>query len=77
LAVYTRPHDPDDLPVCGAMPTKSGHPARHDYEYTRNEIADLFMMFAPLEGWRNVKFTDRHAKARWRFTTDTARAKLK
>ena len=23
--------------------------------------ANLFMMFAPLEGWRHVKVTDRHA----------------
>ena len=35
--------------------------ARHDYEYTRNGVANLFMMFAPLEGRRHVKVTDRHA----------------
>ena len=47
---------------------KPGHPARHDYEYERNSLprtrsggtANLFMMFAPLEGWRHVKCTDRH-----------------
>jgi hypothetical protein len=38
-----------------------GRPARYDYEYERNETANLFMMFAPLEGWRRVKVTDRHA----------------
>jgi hypothetical protein len=38
-----------------------GRPARHDYEYARNGTANLFMMFAPLEGWRHVKVTDRHA----------------
>ena len=43
------------------IPTKPGQPARHDYEYERNGVADLFMMFAPLEGWRHVKVTDRHA----------------
>src|SRR3954462_11504647 len=32
-----------------------------DYEYERNGTANLFMMFAPLEGWRKVKVTDRHA----------------
>jgi hypothetical protein len=26
--------------------------ARFDYEYERNGTANLFMMFAPLEGWR-------------------------
>ena len=34
--------------------------ARHDYEYERNGVANLFMVFAPLEGWRHVKVTDRH-----------------
>jgi hypothetical protein len=39
---------------------KPGRPARFDYEYERNGTANLFMMFAPLEGWRHVKVTDRH-----------------
>src|SRR5260221_10798687 len=39
---------------------KPGRPARVDYEYERNGTASLFMMFAPLEGWRHVKVTDRH-----------------
>jgi DDE superfamily endonuclease len=39
---------------------KRGRPARFDYEYERNGTANLFMMFAPLEGWRHVKVTDRH-----------------
>ena len=42
------------------IPAKPGRPARHDYEYERNGTANLFMMFAPLEGWRRVKVTDRH-----------------
>jgi len=46
----TRPADPDE----------PGRPARCDYEYERNGTANLFMMFAPLEGWRHVKVTDRH-----------------
>ena len=73
LAVYTRPHDPDCPLVCVdesskqllaetrvAIPMKPGRPARFDYEYERNGTANLFMMFAPLEGWRHVKVTDRH-----------------
>ena len=43
------------------IPAKPGRPARHDYEYHRNGTANLFMMFAPLEGWRHVKVTERHA----------------
>jgi hypothetical protein len=42
------------------IPLKPGRPARHDYEYERNGTANLFMLFAPLEGWRHVKVTDRH-----------------
>src|ERR1700733_9475004 len=34
---------------------KPGHPQRHDYEYERNGVANRFMLFAPLEGWRHVK----------------------
>ena len=39
---------------------RPGQPKRHDYEYERNGVANLFMMFALLEGWRRVKVTDRH-----------------
>ena len=73
LAVYTRPRDPDRPLVCldetskqlvaetrVPIPMKPGRPARYDYEYERNGTANLFMMFAPLEGWRHVKVTDRH-----------------
>ena len=73
LEVYTRPHDPERPLVCldesskqliaetrVPIPMKPGRPIRCDYEYERNGTANLFMMFAPLEGWRHVKVTDRH-----------------
>ncbi|MGA9567436.1 MAG: transposase, partial [Candidatus Korobacteraceae bacterium] len=73
LDVYHRPHDPDRPVVCVdetskqliaetrvPIPAKPGQPKRCDYEYERNGTANLFMMFAPLEGWRHVKVTDRH-----------------
>jgi len=73
LEVYHRPRDPERPLVCldetskqlivetrAPIPAKPGQPARHDYEYERNGVANLFMMFAPLEGWRHVKVTDRH-----------------
>src|SRR4051794_9772421 len=41
-------------------PIKGGCPPRLDYEYERNGTANLFMLFAPLEGWRHIKVTDRH-----------------
>ena len=43
------------------IPAKPGQPARHNYEYERNGVANLFMMFAPLEGCRQVNVTDHHA----------------
>jgi hypothetical protein len=74
LEVYHRPHDPDRPVVCldetskqliaetrVPIPAKPGHPKRYDYEYQRNGTANLFMMFAPLEGWPHVEVTDRHA----------------
>jgi hypothetical protein len=74
LEVYQRPHDPACPVVCldetskqlvsetrVPIPAKPGHPARYDYEYERNGTANLFMLFAPLEGWRHVEVTDRHA----------------
>ena len=72
LSVYTRPRHPDRPVVCldetskqlvaetrSPVAMRPGLPARVDYEYTRNGVANLFMMFAPLEGWRHVKVTDR------------------
>ena len=73
LEVYQRPHDPECPVVCVdetskqliaetrvPIPAKPGQPARHDYEYERNGTANLFMIYAPLEGWRHVEVTDRH-----------------
>src|ERR1700688_3643325 len=73
LEVYQRPHDPQRPLVCldetskqlivetrAPIPAKPGRKARHDYEYERNGVANLFMVFAPLEGWRHVTVTDRH-----------------
>jgi DDE superfamily endonuclease len=42
------------------IPMKPGRPALVEYEYERNGTANLFMLFAPLEGWRYIKVTDRH-----------------
>lgn len=74
LDVYHRPHDPACPLVCldetskqliketrVPIPASPGRPARTDYEYERNGTANIFMLFAPLEGWRHVEVTDRHA----------------
>lgn len=74
LEVYHRPPDADCPVVCvdetskqltaetrAPIPAEPGQPERYDYEYERNGTTNLFMLFAPLEGWRHVKVTDRHA----------------
>ena len=45
--------------------SKPGQPVRYDYEYERNGVSNLFMISAPLEGWRHVKVTDRRTKVDW------------
>ena len=73
LVVYCRPRDLKMPLVCLdeatkqflketriPIPMKPGQPARYDYEYERNGTANIFMMFAPLEGWRHAKVTERH-----------------
>ena len=75
LSVYTRPHDPARPLVCLDETSKQlvaetrtpismrpGRPARFDYEYRRCGTANLFIGFAPLEGLRHVKVTDRRTK---------------
>jgi hypothetical protein len=72
LSVYTRPRAPDRPVVCLDEASKQlvaetrlpvamqpGRPVRVDCEYERNGTANLFMMFAPIEGWRHVEVTDR------------------
>ncbi len=46
-------------------PARPGDPAIHDFEYERNGTANLFMPFAPLLGWREVKVTDRRTRRDW------------
>ena len=38
------------------------------YEYERNGVSNLFMLFAPLEGGRRVEVTDRRTKVDWAHT---------
>ena len=72
LEVYTRPDDPARPLVCLdetskqltretriPIPMRPGQSARSDYEYERNGVASLFMLFAPLVGWRHVAVRDR------------------
>lgn len=78
LEVYQRSFADDEVLVCmdetskqhiketrTPLPTQPGEVARYDFEYERAGVSNLFMMSAPLEGWRHVKVTDRHTKVDW------------
>jgi transposase len=75
LDLYKRPYDPKNPLICfdeqpkqlisemrRPIPAGLGKRARYDYEYRRNGVANLFMMFEPLAGKRYVKSTDRRTK---------------
>ena len=74
LAVYTRPRDPDRPLVCldesskqliaetrAPVPMKPGRPARHDYDYERNDTANLFMLWNTLidQPWKIMSIAQR------------------
>ncbi len=72
LEIYHRPEDAKNPVVCVdetskqhiketrlPLPIAEGMPSRYDYEYVRNGVSNLFMIFAPLQGFRHVEVTDR------------------
>jgi hypothetical protein len=75
LEVYKRPYDPRRPVVCLDETSKQligevrtpvlatpGQVARYDCEYVRHGVANLFMLFEPLAGQRDVEVTDRRTK---------------
>ena len=75
LEVYKRPYDPARPVVCldetskqlvgevaTPLPGAPGQVAHYDYEYVRKGVANLFMIFEPLAGQRDVEVTDRRTK---------------
>lgn len=80
LAVYQRPADPKRPLVCfdespeqlvsetrQALAMIPGQLEKYDHEYRREGVSNLFMFFAPLQNWRNVKVTERRTKADWAY----------
>lgn len=78
LDVYTRPYDPTQPVVCldetsrqvladthEALPVAPGHAARHDPEYARNGVVNLFVVNEPLRGWREVRLSDQRTRLDW------------
>ena len=90
LDVYARDFDDDTVLVCLnetskqqtketrlPLPAHPGRPAGYDFEYERNGAASLFMLYAPLDGWRRVKVTDRRTRKDFaRVLKDPAGARL-
>jgi len=78
LEVYQRTFTKNEVLVCmdetskqhiketrTPLPMRQGDAEIYDFEYERNGVSNLFMLFAPLEGWRHVEVTDRHTKVDW------------
>lgn len=73
LDQYERPYDAQYPQVCydegqkqlieetrKGYPSKAGHKQRYDYEYKRNGVRNLNMLYEPLAGKRHVRITERH-----------------
>jgi hypothetical protein len=78
LEVYKRPYDPKRPLICmDEMPKQlladlrepiavgPGRSARSDYEYQRNGVADLFMLFEPLQGKRYIQVEKQRRRIEW------------
>ncbi len=83
LDVYTRPYDPRFPQVCmdethtqllgdvrDPLPGAPGRVARHDPEYVRGGVANLFLICEPLRGWRGcplgrITVTERRTGVDW------------
>src|SRR5919112_2205181 len=78
LDVYQRPVDPKRPVVCldetsrqvlaetrQPLPVAPGQPARHDPEYAREGVVNLFLVTEPLRGWRQVRVSDQRTRIDW------------
>ena len=78
LEVYHRQFGDNEVLVCldetskqlvketrQPLPPQPRAAMAYDYEYQRNGVSNLFMLFAPLEGWRRVEVTERRTRTDW------------
>jgi len=78
LDVYTRPYDAAHPVVCldetsrqvladthDPLPVAPGRPARHDPEYARHGVVNVFLVGEPLRGWRHVRVSERRTRLDW------------
>ena len=49
------------------IPEAPGRPARHDYEYRRCGVCNIFLACEPLSGKRMVSITEKRAKSDWAY----------
>ena len=84
LEVYHRPYEDNEVLVCLdetskqqvketrlPRPPRPGSAVAYDYEYERNGVSNLFMLFAPLEGWRRA-----YVDGRWYRLRDVVRGSV-
>lgn len=75
LDVYKRPYDEKNPTVCMdespkqlisetrvPIPMKPGEVTKHDYEYERKGVCNIFIACEPLTGKRSVSVTERKTK---------------
>jgi DDE superfamily endonuclease len=80
LDVYTRPYNPARPVVCldetsrqvlaearPPLPLVPGWPARHDPEYVREGVINVFLACEPLRGWRQVRVSDQRTRVDWAY----------
>ena len=78
LEIYKLPYDAQRPVICmDEMPKQlladtqepttcqAGKAARQDYEYLRKGVADLFMLFEPLQGKRFLQVTEQRRRIEW------------
>lgn len=78
LQIYKRPYDSLNPVLCfdesskqqmediiAPLPVRPGSVEKYESEYKRNGVSNLFMIFEPLRGYRQVEVTDRRTKIDW------------
>lgn len=80
LDLYEEPYDEGCPVVCfdemphrmvaekrPPSPAEPGRPARHDYEYERRGVANVFALFEPKGCWRHMEVTERRTASDFAF----------
>ena len=78
LDVYHRPYDPSRPIICldetsrqvladtrAPLSVAPGRPARHDPEYARGGVVNLFLVSEPVRGWRQVRVSAQRTRIDW------------